>query len=234
MSYGVEGKIGTLGEKHLHRTLKYYFEPDESKHEISFLGAVADIRNEQGIIEIQTRAFDKLLPKLEKFLGDERVTVVFPIIERKTVCQIDTETGETVSIRKSPKRGKAADVLPELAKIGSYLPHPNLEVLLVFLDATETRMKNGKIKVGRKKTTKIDSIPTAINAVLSLSRAEDYSVIIPKELPREFTSEEFERITRLHAIDKHNSLMLLMKLGFLTREKKQGSRAYIYSLCEYL
>ncbi len=231
LAYGNEGKIGTLGEKKLHRVLKYYFEPDESKHESSFLGVVADIRNEQGIIEIQTRAFDKLLPKLDKFLSSEKVTVIYPVVERKTICRINTETGETVSVRKSPKMGKATDALPELAKIRSYLLHPNLSVLLVFLDATETRMENGKIKIGRKTTTKIDCIPTAINSILPLCGAEDYSAVLPRGLPREFTSAQFERITGLHAIDKHNSLILLLELGILVREKNNG-RAFVYSIQE--
>ena len=46
--------IGMLGEKSLHSALKYYYEPDETKHEIAFEGFFADIMNEDGITEIQT------------------------------------------------------------------------------------------------------------------------------------------------------------------------------------
>ena len=198
-----------------------------------YLGAVADIKNENGIIEIQTRAFNKLKPRLESFIEHEKVSIVFPIIENKTVCRIDVESGETVSIRKSPKRGRASDCLAELAKIRDFLLNPNLTVILVFLDATETRMSNGRIKVGRKKTDKIDCIPTAINSILTLSSSKDYYSVLPRALPDKFTSAQFEKITGFRAIDKHSSLMLLLQLGVLTREKKDG-REYVYSISDKL
>lgn len=60
--------IGTLAEKTLHAVLKRYFEPDETKHEVKVGRHVADIVNNSGIIEIQTRAFNALRPKLEAYL----------------------------------------------------------------------------------------------------------------------------------------------------------------------
>ena len=88
-SEGAEMGIGTYGEKLLHRTLKYYFEPNSDFHEVAFNGSVADIKNGEGIIEIQTRSFEKLVPKLERFLCCSHVTVVYPIIERKRICRMD-------------------------------------------------------------------------------------------------------------------------------------------------
>ena len=75
--------IGTLGEKAIHKTLKLYYEPDESKHEIEVLGSVADVLSENGIIEVQSSNFKYLVPKLEKFLPQYPVTVVYPIVARK-------------------------------------------------------------------------------------------------------------------------------------------------------
>ena len=50
--------------------LKLAEEPCEACHEIKVKGSVADIKNADGIVEIQTRAFERLLPKLKKFLGE--------------------------------------------------------------------------------------------------------------------------------------------------------------------
>ena len=55
------GGIGTLSEKTLHKILKYYVEPNEEYHEVEYLGSVLDIKGENGIFEIQTRAYDKIL-----------------------------------------------------------------------------------------------------------------------------------------------------------------------------
>ena len=221
--------IGSLGEKHLHRSLKYYFEPDESFHELEFLNSVADIKNGQGIIEIQTRSFNKLVSKLERFLPNESVTVVYPIIEEKTICKIDTVTGESLPCKKSPKKGKASDALTEISQIRRFIPNENLTIKLVFVNAVETRMLNGKKQVGRKKTSKIDCIPTAINSIVDLCEPQDFAFLLPLGLPEKFTAAEFEKLSRIRGIALHNSLMLLLQLGIVSREKGDG-RAYIYSI----
>ena len=52
--------IGTLSEKTLHAVLKAYYEPDEDNQEVAVNGYYADIYNQDGIIEIQTRQLGKL------------------------------------------------------------------------------------------------------------------------------------------------------------------------------
>ncbi|MBQ1985834.1 MAG: hypothetical protein II230_05980, partial [Clostridia bacterium] len=54
-----ENGIGTLSEKALHAALKVYYEPDAESREITLGGYVADIVGEDGIIEIQTRGFER-------------------------------------------------------------------------------------------------------------------------------------------------------------------------------
>ena len=73
---GGAGGIGTLSEKALHAALKSYYEPDFESREVKVGGFVADIVGENGIIEIQTRGFDRLGRKLDVFLEAARVTVV--------------------------------------------------------------------------------------------------------------------------------------------------------------
>ncbi|MBR1563704.1 MAG: hypothetical protein IJ645_10920, partial [Ruminococcus sp.] len=84
--------IGTLGEKTLHAVLKTYFEPDPDSQEIRVGSFVADICCENGIIEIQTRQFYRLVKKLEAFLEYADVTVVYPLCPVKYVRWHDPET----------------------------------------------------------------------------------------------------------------------------------------------
>ena len=97
--------IGTLGERTLHAILKSYLEPDSAYHEQKVGRYVADICRGEEIIEIQTRAFDKLKNKLGLFAKDYRVTVVYPIDVVKYLSWIHPETGEITSRRRSPKKG---------------------------------------------------------------------------------------------------------------------------------
>ena len=70
--------------------MKNYFEPYDENQEIRIGGYVADIVGENGVIEIQTRQFNKLLKKLEAFLDYCDVTVVYPIPVVKYVRWIET------------------------------------------------------------------------------------------------------------------------------------------------
>ena len=96
--------IGTLGEKAVHATLKYYFEPDPACHEVKCLGYVADVLRDDHIYEIQSKQWYRLQKKLEVFLKEYQVTVVYPVITRKEICWVDPETGEEVERRISPKQ----------------------------------------------------------------------------------------------------------------------------------
>ena len=67
--------IGTLSEKTVHAVMKNYYAPDTDMHEIPIENFVADIYNGQEIIEIQTRAFNKMRRKLDAFLPLYPVTI---------------------------------------------------------------------------------------------------------------------------------------------------------------
>ncbi|NLZ80724.1 MAG: hypothetical protein GX913_02820, partial [Clostridiales bacterium] len=62
--------IGTLSEKTLHAVLKHYFEPKIENQEVKIGSYYADIYTEEGIIEIQTKQFNKLRNKLKAFLPE--------------------------------------------------------------------------------------------------------------------------------------------------------------------
>ena len=116
--------IGTLSEKTVHAVLKNYYAPDETQHEIPVEGCVADIFNGKEIIEIQTRSFDRMRPKLERFLPLYPVTIVYPIPYCKHVFWIDEETGEISGGRKSPLKGSPYLAFKELYRIKAYLQDP--------------------------------------------------------------------------------------------------------------
>ena len=126
----VRDGIGTLSEKTVHAVLKYYYEQDQSHHEIILEKSVADIFTGSEVIEIQTRALYRLKPKLEKFLPLYPVTVVYPISYDKWVCWINEETGEITQKRKSPKKGNPYLAFKELYTIRNFLQNPNFHVRL--------------------------------------------------------------------------------------------------------
>lgn len=105
-----ENGIGTLSEKTIHSVLKHYYSPDTACHEQKVKNFVADILIENHIIEIQTRQFHKLRRKLEVYLPEYEVTIVYPVAHTKWLSWVNEETGEVSKPRKSPKTGVAYQI----------------------------------------------------------------------------------------------------------------------------
>ncbi len=219
--------IGTLGEKTLHAVLKHYFEPDTTYHEVKIGSFVADIVTETEIIEIQTRAFDKLRKKLIGFLDDYPVTVVYPIPKTKWLLWIDEQTGEITQRRKSPRQGRIHDVIPELYKIKHLLNHPNFRLCMVFIDMEEYRSLNGWSKDKKKGSTRYDRVPVDIVEEVYINSTTDYLKFIPAELPQNFTSKDHARVAHATLRTSQTALNILHHLNVVKRVGKRGN-LYIY------
>lgn len=226
-SKGCGSGIGSLGEKTLHSVLKYYFEPDNTKHEVKIGKYFADIVNKNGITEIQTRSFNVLRKKLAAFLEDEKVTLVYPIPENKWLIWINKETGETTKKRKSPKTGKVYDAFYELYKIKHLLTHTNLRICIVMLDVTEYRNLDGWSADKKKGSSRHERIPEIINRKLYIDSPLDYEKLIPEDLPEYFTSRDYKNTAGLSLRAAQTALNVLNYVGAVNVTGKQGN-AFIY------
>ena len=99
-------------EKRLHRILKDFISEDKATQEQSVGKYTADAIVGEEIFEIQTKSLRPLLPKLSYYLENTeyRVTVVHPIVAEKTLIRAERETGEVLSCKRSPKKGRVFDV----------------------------------------------------------------------------------------------------------------------------
>ena len=229
----IQTGIGTLGEKTLHAVLKRTFEPYEGSHEVKIGGFVADIVGEDGIIEIQTRAFDRLRRKLDAFLPVAPVTVVYPVPRTKWLCWIDPETGETTCRRKSPKTGTSCDIFSELYKIKPYLTNPNLRLCIVLLDVEEYRKLDGWSVDKKKGSTRYERIPLEIIDTVSINTTNDYKKFLPDTLISPFTSKEFKKVSGLSLKGAQTALNVLYSVDAVKRTGKRG-KLNLYESCESL
>ena len=218
--------IGTLGEKTLHSVLKNYFEPNPANHEIKVGGFVADIVNDGGIIEIQTRSFDRLRKKLASFLELSKVTVVCPVVKSKQLIWLDTESGETTAPRKSPKAGKPSDAMRELCRIHEFLGHENLTVCILMLDAEEYRTLNGWDKTKKRGSVRYERIPTAIHEEIYFKSKENFASLLPDSLPEQFTAADFRQAIRFGGMSASFALKAFCTLGACEQIGKKG-RAFL-------
>ena len=218
--------VGTLGEKTLHAVLERMIEPDMSRHEVKLGRYAADVLNERGVFEVQTRNLHKLKPKLAAMLPYYPVTVVVPVIETKWLLVMDPDTGELTDRRKSPKRGRPAAILPDLAYLKPLLRDPNLSFLLVRLEGEELR----KLTPGRRKpVTPLEFAPTRFLGTVPLKTAADYAALLPSDLPGEFTARELSKALGLPARQSSAAAGVLCHMEAIRRVGRKGS-AYIYSM----
>lgn len=215
--------IGTLSEKTLHAVLKLYFEPHKENHEIKVGSYVADIVGEHGVIEIQTRQFNRLLSKLECFLEYCNVTVVYPVVRNKYLSWINMDTGEVSPKRKSPKKGTIYNAVKELYKIKYTLDNPKMNLCICILDADETRYLNGWSKDGKKGSTRCDRIPIELVEEVYFNDICDYKRFIPDGLPEIYTSSDLAKAAKISKSDSGTILNILTYLGLVVRCGKKGN-----------
>ena len=221
--------IGTLSEKTVHAILKNYYQPDEDHQEIPIENYIADIYDNGEIIEIQTRHFNMMRNKLNCFLKNYNVTIIYPIPREKWIIWIDEESGELSKPRKSPLKGSPYTVFPELYKIKMFLKNPNLKFKLVLMDMEEYKLLNGWSKDKKKGSSRYDRIPTHLIEEIEINRIEDYMLFVPYELEEDFTVKEFAKAAHINASLAGTVVNILYYLEIIKRTGKKGN-AYLYSV----
>ena len=223
--------IGTYMEKTVHMVLKRYYEPDIDYHEVRIDNYVADIYRDGHIIEIQTGNFNKMRGKLESFLPQYKVTIVYPIPHVKYLNWLDDNSREVVSRRKSPRKGCEHLAFKELYSIKMYLKHPNLNLKLVMVDMEEYRLLNGWSADKKKGSVRFDRLPIRIESEMDINRLEDYMQLVPFDLPDRFTVKDYSKVTKITEGRASTAINILYYVGVIERVGKKGN-AYIYSVVE--
>lgn len=214
--------IGTLGEKTLHAVLKKYLEPCVENQEIKVDRYFADIKNRQGITEIQTRNFNALRAKLEAFLPLCPVSIVYPIASTKWLVWLDNETGECSKRRKSPKKGKAWDAFFELYKIKPFLLREGISLRLMFIDLVEYRNLDGWSDNKKRGSSRYERIPIGLVDELLINTPKDYLKLMPPGLPQVFTTKDFKKVSGLSLNGAQTALNVLFHVGAVSKAGKSG------------
>ncbi len=226
------GGIGTLSEKKMHSVIKYFIEPDASKHESRVGNSIVDVKNESGIFEVQTASFNVLRKKLPLLLISDCVTVVYPIPLEKHIVKLNAATGEIGKRRKSPKRGSFFDAFFELYKLAEVIEHNNLNILLLLVDTDEYRLENAPVKKRgcrrRSTTERFERIPVALRGSILICGQQGWRTLLPTSLRTEFTSAELAAYAQIPRKTAQTALRVLSKVGAVHLIGKRG-RMNLYS-----
>lgn len=221
--------IGTLSEKTVHAILKDYYAFSKDDQEVAINGKIVDIYQEGKVIEIQTRAFEKMRSKLSVLLDEYEVTIVHPIPRYRYLCWISEAGNDVISKRKSPKCGTPYSLFIELYKIKSYLGNKNLKFKIVMMDVEEYRLLNGWSKDKKKGSTRYDRIPLDYVEEFDITCLCDYLQFIPYDICDEFVKDEFAKCAKIDKSLAGLVLHILYHIGVVDRIGKKAN-AYIYSI----
>ena len=214
--------FGTLQEKTIHEVIKDFYCCDHDFQEQKRGRYIADIAMDDHIWEIQTRAFQKLRGKLSAFLKKYHVTIIYPVPVEKKIYWLDQETGAITGGRRSPRRGSAYDVFPELYKIRPYLSDPNLSIHIFMMDMEEYKLLNGWSANRKRGATRYDRLPGKLKEIVQLAGREDYLYFLPDPLPEEFTSLDLAKTAHIPRDTARTCLLILRDLGVVELIGKRG------------
>jgi hypothetical protein len=182
--------IGTLREKHLHAALKRWYARPGDRAEIAVDGYVIDLVRDDLLIEIQTRGFSELRPKVSALLAaGHRVRIVHPIAVDRWIVRVDAD-GVFLGRRRSPSHGDPADLAPALVSIPDLLADPGFEIeVLLIADEEYRRHEAGRCWRRRGWTVVERRLVGVVDRVL-LAQPADLLRLLPDGLPERFTTAD--------------------------------------------
>lgn len=184
--------INTYRESGLHASLKEWYGRSGDQFEQPVSGYIVDIVRGDLLIEIQTGHFSTLEPKLAALLSHHPVHLVYPIAGQKWIRR-ETAGGQSLSRRKSPRRGQFLDVFAELVYLPHLLQHPNLTLELLLTDQEEIWREDGKgvYRRWRRGGWRVhDRRLLQVTDVMLCRSPDDLAALLPAGLPHPFTNRE--------------------------------------------
>lgn len=221
--------IGTMKEKSVHHFLKGHYVANEAYHEIKIGNFYADACIEGEIYEIQTRNFYLLKKKLDTFLKEYDVTIVYPVSMINTICWINPDTGEITKGNTSKLKRRFYQFFREIYSIRDYLSKDNLHFIITCLETTDYRILDGYGLDHKKRASKTDKVPEKIVSETYLNSANDIRQLIPADLGNTFSARDFSKATSLNSSDTSKAMLVLMALNIVNRIGKRD-KSFVYEL----
>lgn len=182
--------IGILREKPLHAALKRWYARAGDGIEVAVDGYVIDLVRGELLIEIQTRGFSAMRPKVIALLArGHRVRIIHPIAVDRWIVNVDID-GSVLVRRRSPRHGIVADLVGELVSFPALLAHPGLEIEVLLTREEEYRRHDPGRCWRRRGWTVVERRLVDVVDRALLTRTEDLARLLPEGLPDPFTTAD--------------------------------------------
>jgi hypothetical protein len=214
-------------ESSLHLALKALYTNEGDKQEALVDGYLIDVLHGHLLIEIQTRNFSSLKPKLLALIDKHPLRLVHPIAQVKWIVKLPAQGDQPLYRRKSPRQGRMEHLFLELVRIPNLLAHPNFSLEILLTHEEEIRRSDGKGSWWRRGDSIVDRHLLDVVDSRVFSNPDDLRIFLPPGLPQPFTNQQlaFHLGTPRSLATKMS--YCLRALGILELTGKQG-HTYLY------
>ncbi len=213
----------------LHTSLINLYAQHGDEIEACLEGYVIDILRPNELVEIQTRNFNKIKPKLERLLERYTVRLVYPIAAEKWIIRQDYINPHILIKRKSPKHGRLEDIFHELVYIPDLLHKPNLFIDVVIIAEEQTWQQDGGGSWRRRGWSIADRSLVEVYQQISLSTRQDFVNLLPQSLPDPFTSRHVAEKAGIPLGTAQKMVYCLRKMGGIVSVALPGRQKW-YSI----
>ena len=220
--------IGTLQENSLHASLKDWLAQPGDQLEERVGGYYIDIVRGDMLIEIQTRNFSAIRPKLTRLLDEGHpVHLVHPIALEKWIVRLPESGDEPLDRRKSPRRGRPEHLFLELVRLPHLISHVNFNLEILLTREEEIRRDDGRGSWRRKGWSIADRRLLEVVERIAFPSPESFRGFLPAGLPALFTSRDLSTRARAPRYLSGKMLYCLSKMGLVEVAGKRG-RSNLY------
>ena len=192
-------------------------------------GFIIDILRGDLLVEVQTKSFHAIKGKLSSLVKNHEVRLVYPIPERKWIVRI-TKSGELVSKRKSPRKGRLVDLFYELVSIPHFIARENFSLEVLMIEEEEIRCNDGKGSWRRRGVSIKDRRLINITDRALFENEVDFLRFLPRDLKRPFTNHSLADLTGVPINLTRKITYCLRKMGAIIRVGKNGRESILTDL----
>ena len=224
-----ESGINTENERSLHAAIKRWYAQPGDRLEAMVDGYIVDIVRGDTLIEVQTGGFASIRRKLERLVENHPVRLVYPIPQQRWIVKLDPVTGQRVSRRKSPKRGKLTDLFGELVRIPHLMTEANFQLEVLLVQEEQIRCADGRGSWRRKGVSIVDRELIGVLEQATYSSKEDLLRLLPEDLAERFTNRDLAAGKKMRIAQARRMTYSLRKMGALRHVGRRG-REMLFSL----
>jgi hypothetical protein len=218
-----------MTEYSLHSAIKDWYRVSGDKVEAKVGDFVADILRGDLLIEIQTGNFSAIKKKLVKLLHKNRVRLVYPIAKLKWIVH-ESKTGEFVSRRKSPKKGRLLDLFYELVYAPDLIRDVNFSLEVLLIEEEEFRCNDGLGGLRRRSVNVKDRKLLNVFDRFVFEDGRAFLEFLPKELDGCFTNKVLALKLGISVRLAQKITYCLRKMGAISIVDKRGNELF-FQIC---